>query len=96
MCTPWEFLGSISRSLKDSIPLHESNVICVSDESDENDQEEPVLQSENQSLCVICLNTRDATWLFMSCKLLHSIMETIKSCPTCRSQITDTIQIYLN
>ena len=103
MCTPWEFLGSISRSLKDPIPLHESNVICVPDESDENDQEEPVLQSENQSLCVICLNTRDATWLFMPCKhancctpCTNTIMETIKSCPTCRSQITDKIQIYLN
>ena len=103
MCTPWEFLGSVSKSLKDSISLPESSVICVSDESDENDHEEPLLQSENPSLFVICLNTRDATWLFMPCKhaicctlCANTIMETVKSCPTCRSQITEKIQIYLN
>ena len=50
VCTPWEFLGCISRSLKNAISLDDSSVIYVSDNSDENDEEEPALQSENQSL----------------------------------------------
>ena len=50
MCTPWEFLGSVSKSLKDSISLPESSVICVSDESDENDHEEPQLVARCYSI----------------------------------------------
>ena len=103
LCTPWEFLGCISRSLKNSISLDDSSVIYVSDNSDENDEEEPALQSENQSLCVICLTQRDDTWLFIPCKHANcckhcsdTIMETVKTCPTCRSPITEKFQIYLN
>ena len=73
LCTPWEFLGTISRSLKDAISLDDSSVIYVSDNSDENDEEDPALHSENQNLCVICLTQRDDTWLFIPCKLLQTL-----------------------
>ena len=36
--TPWEFLVSISRTLKDAIFLDDSSVIYASDNSDENDE----------------------------------------------------------
>ena len=100
ICTPLEYFGLISRSLKDIISLHDSSVICVSDDSEDDQQEEPFLQPENQNLCVICLTPQDATWLFIPCKhanrcthCTNTIMETVKSCPTCRSQITEKISL---
>ena len=86
-CTPWEYLRVISRSLKDTVSLQDSSVICVSDDSeDENDQEDPLIQPDTQNICAICLAPRDATWLFFPCKhanccthCTNTVMETVKN-----------------
>ena len=74
---------------------------ALDDSDNENDQEEPLLLSEYQNLCVV--TQRDATWLLFPCKhtncctyCTNTIMEPVKSCPTCRCEITEKIQIYLN
>ena len=62
MCTPWEYLGSISMSLKGNISLGDSEVVYISEDSSEKDDEESDCKTIFQSLCGVSLNTRDFTW----------------------------------
>ena len=55
-------------NLKDTISIDDSSSMYVSEDSDEN-EEEPELQSESQNKCVVCLTTRDATWIFIPCNM---------------------------
>ena len=100
--TPWEFLSSITHSLTHTITFNDP-ILYISDYSDESDREEQGNVFENQNLCVICLNIRQVTWLFLPCKHANcctqcnnTITEFAQTCPTCRTPILDKFQINVN
>ena len=97
--SPLEFLDSISRSLTNKISLDDSSIINLSDESDMGEEEPEQLQNLNS--CVVCLGIREDTWIFPPCKhanccklCTQTIRQMGNTCPTCRSPIMDTFQIF--
>ena len=74
------------------------------DEEDEDDSiqtDASITESINANLCVVCLRTREKNWLFMPCKHANcygdcstQIEELRQACPTCRSVIQSSFQIF--
>ena len=55
------------------------------------------------NMCVVCLNSRETTWVFMPCKHANccgNCSDTIvllgQTCPVCRSTIENAFQIFTN
>ena len=78
-----------------------SEETTFSDSSDINEESEPDRIQTNQ--CAVCPQPGSSTWLFMPCKHANCctycsdrIEQLKQSCPTCRSEIEDKIQIFLN
>ena len=99
--TPWEFLNSISRSLSKTT-LDDSSIVYISDDSDVS-EEEPEQELQNLNSCVVCLGARENTWIFLPCKhanccelCTQTITQMGNTCPTCRTPIVDTFQIFLS
>ena len=84
--TPWEFLNSISRSLSKTI-VDDSSIVYVSDYSDMREEEQEqeckisILPCKHSNCCEQCTQT---------------IPQMGNTCPTCRTPIVDTFQIFLS
>ena len=100
--SPLEFLKAISSTVGS---LAEIGTFDGSfDEEDEDDSiqtDASITESINANLCVVCLTTRETTWLFMPCKHANccgncstQIEELRQACPTCRSVIQSSFQIF--
>ena len=93
-------MSAITHSLINTLTLDESSTISISDNSDESDNEEAGTVLGDQNLCVICLNVREATWLFLPCKhancctqCSNSITELGQTCPTCSRQLPNIFKL---
>ena len=100
--TPWEFLDSLSQSLRKTISLDSISVIYVFDDSDVGEEEQLEQQTVDLNSCVVCLGEREETWIFLPCKQANcckrcteTITQMGNTCPTCRCPIVDTFQIFL-
>ena len=97
--TPVQFLERISSFLGIVTSFEETT---FSDDSDVYEEPEyPDNRGPNQ--CVVCLQPRSSTWLFMPCKHAYCCTQCSdeiellqQTCPTCRSTIEGKFQIFLN
>ena len=95
---PWEYLKAISHT----IGRINTNANGLSDDSEYSDDEVTSTPGE-ENKCVVCLESRNATCIFLPCRHANCcpgcsqrIKDLGQSCPTCRSNIQDMFQIFTN
>ena len=95
--TPWEHLNAISHTIGTISPLETE----LSDSSDESEVD--VESGRDNNNCVVCLTSRETTWVFIPCRhalccseCSKKIQELGKPCPVCRSPIDSSFQITIN
>ena len=93
--TPLEFLEKMSISHSTSL-----ETAHLSSSSEDSDTLEDVIHT---NICVVCLQPRDHTWIFMPCRYANCcthcseiIERDSHVCPTCRSVIDSRFQIFTN
>ena len=104
--TPWEYLEAISGTIGKKVNhfVYKEDFNYTDNSQDFDDTENLQVEDNSESTshnCVICLNPRTSTWIFLPCKHANccgecsdKIEELGKTCPTCRSPIVDSFQIY--
>ena len=93
---PMEFIKAISHTIG-NINLQDTNYSSDYESSDE----ENVEATREMNTCVVCLEPRTATWIFMPCRHANcctgcsqTIEEQGHPCPVCRSTIESRFQIF--
>ena len=100
--TSWEYLNEISKTIgKIADHYVDTEHFDYSDNSETEDNSESTSTTSNN--CVICLNPRMFTWIFLPCRhancceeCSNRIEELGQSLPTCRSPIEEKFQIFTN
>ena len=105
--TPWEYLEAISNTIGKNVNDFAYPEDCNYSDNSEDFSDTDNLEVEDNSEstrshnCVICLNPRTSTWIFLPCRHANccgecsdKIEELGQTCPTCRSSIVDRFQIY--
>ena len=97
---PWEYLKAISHTIG---RMNTNFKVLPSDfeESDEEDISTPTPREENKR--VVCLESRNATWIFLPCRHANCcrecsqrIQDLRQSCRTCLSNFEEMFQIFSN
>ncbi|KAI6654464.1 hypothetical protein LOD99_860 [Oopsacas minuta] len=97
--SPIQFLERISCYIGNATSLEDT---INSDDSDMLEEPESFGSIETNK-CVVCLQTRSSTWVFMPCRHANcctqcsdTIDQLQQTCPTCRGIIEGKFQIFLN
>ena len=95
--TPMEYLQAISDT------IGKMNAVSTEyfDISEDSEVEEELSPNNEVNKCVVCLNPRTATWIFLPCRHANcctvcskQIKDLGQPCPVCRSLIEYSFQIY--
>ena len=78
----------------------------IATRSDDNDDSSVSTLAHNittTNMCVVCLKSRETTWIFMPCKHANccgncsdTIVQLCQTCPVCRCPIENAFQIFTN
>ena len=99
--TPWEYINAVSQTIGNIRDVQ--GEVEFSDCSEDSETDDIDGDDNTHQNCVVCLNSRTSTWIFLPCRHAQCCMECCKkieelgqSCPVCRSPIESSFEIFTN
>ena len=75
--SPWEYINAVSQTIGNIRDLREE--VKFSDCSEDSETDDIDNDNNNHQNCVVCLNSRTSTWIFLPCRQIYvELMPTVQ------------------